>query len=104
MAKPVKIDEKSLIDNVKKSIVTGDYLILPHARIRCTQREVSAADIEYALEKGRRIKRRDRFNEELQRWSYAYEGNSIDGEPLRVIIAFIQKLAVVTVIKLGDIK
>ncbi len=84
------------------SAAKGDYLILPHARIRCTQREVSAVDIEYALEKGRRIKRRDRFDEGLQRWSYAYEGNNIDGEFLRVIIAFIQKLVVVTVVKLGE--
>jgi len=104
VTRPVKTDEKSLIDKVNKSILAGDYVILPHARIRCTQREVSAADIEYALEKGRRIKKRDRFDQELQRWSYAYEGNSIDGKPLRVIITFIQKLAVVTVVKLGDIK
>ena len=102
--KLIKVDEKSLINNVKKSIATGDYIILSHARIRCTERDVSAADIEYALEKGRRIKVRDRFDEVLQRWSYAYEGNSIDGEPLRVIIAFIQKLAIVTVVKLGGLK
>ena len=92
MTKLLKTDEKFLIDKVKKSIATGDYIILPHARIRCTEREVSAADIEYALERGRRMKVRDRFDEVLQQWSYAYEGNSIDGEPLRVIIAFIQKL------------
>lgn len=50
------------------------------------------------------MKVRDRFDQRLQRWSYAYEGNSIDGEPLRVIIAFIQKLAIVTVIKLGGVE
>lgn len=102
--KPLKTEEKSLIDRVRKSIASGDYVILPHARIRCTERDVSAADIEQALENGRRIKMRDRFDETLQRWSYAYEGNSIDGEPLRVIIAFIQKLAVVTVVKLEGSK
>lgn len=79
MTKLLKIDEKLLLDNVKKSIATGDYIILPHARIRCTEREVSAADIEYALERGKRIKMRDRFDKALQRWSYAYEGSSIDG-------------------------
>lgn len=100
MTKLLKIDEKLLLDNVKKSIAIGDYIILPHARIRCTEREVSAADIEYALETGKRIKIRDRFDKVLQRWSYAYEGSSIDGEPLRVIITFIQKLAIVTVVKL----
>ena len=104
VAKPGKLDEKLLAAIVEKSIATGDYIILPHARIRCTQRDVSAADIEYALEKGRRIKKRDRFDEGLQRWSYAYEGNSIDGEHLRVIITFVKKLAVVTVVKLGDVE
>jgi hypothetical protein len=104
VTKLLKIEEKSLIDGVKKSIATGNYIILPHARIRCTEREVSAADIEYVLEKGRRVKVRDRFDKQLQRWSYAYEGNSIDGEPLRVVIAFIQKLAIVTVVKLGGLK
>mgnify|MGYP003537893633 FL=1 len=96
----LKIDEKSLNDKIKTSIAKGDYIILPHARIRCTERDISAADIEYALAKARRVKIRDRFDEVLQRWSYAYEGNSIDGESLRVVITFIQKLAVVTVVKL----
>lgn len=100
MTKLLKIDEKLLIENVKKSIATGDYIILPHARIRCTEREVSAADIEYALERGKRIKMRDRFDKVSQRWSYAYEGSSIDGELLRVVITFIQKLAIVTIVKL----
>jgi hypothetical protein len=104
VTKRLKFDEKSLLIKVIESITTGDYIILPHARIRCSEREVSAADIEYVLEKGRRIKMRDRFDQVLQRWSYAYEGNSIDGESIRVVIAFIQKLAVVTVVKLGGIK
>jgi hypothetical protein len=102
--KALKIEEKSLLEKVRKSIATGDYVILPHARIRCTEREVSAADIEHALEIGRRIKMRDRFDEALKRWSYAYEGSSIDGESLRVIVTFIEKLAVVTVVKLGVTK
>lgn len=102
MPTTLKIDEKTLINSVKKSIATGDYVILPHARIRCTERNVSVPDIEHALEQGRRVKKRDRFDDALQRWSYTYEGDSIDGESLRVVITFIQKLAVVTVVKLGD--
>lgn len=51
MTKLLKIDEKSLLDRVKESITTGDYIILPHARTRCTEREVSAIDIEWEREK-----------------------------------------------------
>lgn len=100
MQRPLKIDEKKLINDVKESIISGDYIILPHSRIRCIERDVSAADIEHVLELGKRVKKRDRFDASLQRWSYAYEGLSIDGELLRVIITFLPKLAVVTVVKL----
>lgn len=102
MPAELKIDEKILIHHVRKSIATGDYVILPHARKRCTERNVSAADIEHALQNGIRVKKRDRYDDTLKRWSYAFEGDSIDGEPLRVIIAFIQKLSIVTVVNLGD--
>ena len=101
MQKPPKVEERILLKRVKDEISFGSYVILPHARVRCTERDVSAADIEYALEKGKRIKSRDRFDEALERWSYCFEGKSLDQERLRVIVSFINKLAIVTVVKLG---
>ena len=99
--KEQKLKELILIGQVKKAIETGEYVILPHARIRCIERDVAPADIEYVLEKGRRVKSRDRFDENLKRWSYCFEGRTIDKKPTRVIIAFIEKMAIVTVVNLG---
>lgn len=101
MIKEPKLKEIFLLDQVKKAITSGEYIVLPHARVRCVERDVSLADIEFILEKGRRIKSRDRFDERLNRWSYCFEGRTIDKEPARIIVAFIQKMAIVTVVKLG---
>lgn len=101
MAKPPKADERVLVATVREAIVTGDYVILPHARIRCSERDISATDIEFVLEKGKRTMSRDRYDESWKRWSYCFEGKTIDKEHARVVITFLQKMAIVTVVRIG---
>lgn len=101
MSKIPKPDEITLLNHVRKAVLTGDYVILPHARIRCSERDISATDIELVLEKGRRVKSRDRYDENLKRWSYCFEGKTIDKESARIVITFLQKMAIVTVVRLG---
>ena len=84
-----------------EAVGTGRYRILPHARRRCSERDVAAADIENALERGRRVARRDRYDERFEAWSYCFEGPTVDGEALRVIVAFEEWMLVVTVVRLG---
>lgn len=98
--RPPKLTKDELFARVARSVVSGDYVILPHARQRCTERDVAAPDIEEALSKGRHTPRRDRFDEDHRSWSYCFEGRSVDEVPLRVIVAFEGKMLVVTVVRL----
>lgn len=98
--RPVKLERHDLVAKVQDAISTGRYRILPHARQRCTERQVAAPDIEYALECGHPVPRRDRYDEGGRSWSYCFEGPTVDREPLRVIVAFEDLMLVVTVVRL----
>ncbi len=98
--RPPKLAKEDLLAKVFRSVAQGDYVILPHARQRCTERDVAAPDIEVALAKGRYTPRRDRYDEDHRSWSYCFEGRSVDEVPLRVIVAFEGKMLVVTVVRL----
>ena len=100
MKKP-KLDRQRLLAAVAEAISTGKYRILPHARQRCTERDDSAPDIENALERGHPVPRRDRYDEGVADWSYCFEGPTVDGDPLRVVVAFDGWMLVVTVVRLG---
>ena len=102
--RPPKLAEAELAQKVHDAVALGRYRILPHARQRCTERDVAAADIEHVLEAGHRAKVRDRFDEPRAAWSYCFEGKAIDGDDLRVVVAFEDWMLVVTVIRLNDSK
>lgn len=89
-----------LLEGVSAAIDTGRYRILPHARQRCSERDVSASDIEHALERGHRVPRRDRYDGLHQAWSYCFEGRTIDEDKLRVVITFEDWMLIVTVVRL----
>jgi len=99
--RPPKIPGPDLVSRVLDAVATGRYRILPHARQRCTEREVAAADIEQALERGRHVPARDRFDAPSASWSYCFEGSSVDGDALRVVVAFEDWMLVATVVRLG---
>ncbi len=99
--KTPKFERQDLVDRVAQALGKGEYRILPHARQRCSERDVSVPDIEAALERGRHVPRRDRYDDRLASWSYCFEGESIDGESLRVIVAFEDWMLVVTVVRFG---
>ena len=95
-----KLDKDEVLCRVQEAVKTGQYRILPHARKRCTERDVSAPDIESALETGHHVPRRDRYDEPSKDWSYCFEGHAVDGERLRIIVAFEDWMLVVTVVRL----
>jgi hypothetical protein len=101
LVKQPKLERTELLERVAEALATGRYRIRPHARRRCTERDVAAADIENALEHGRYVPRRDRYDERFAAWSYCFEGPTVDGEPLRVVVAFEDWMLVVTVVRLG---
>lgn len=100
--KKPKLARSELIDRVQDALETGKYWILPHARQRCTERDVSASDIEVALEARRHVPKRDRFDVSAGDWSYCFEGPAVDGEALRVIVTFADSMLIVTVVRLAD--
>ena len=83
---------------MQAAVKTGEYRILPHARQRCTERDVSAPDIENALESGHHVPRRDRYDEPSGDWSYCFEGRTVDGDRLRIVVAFEDWMLIVTVV------
>lgn len=97
-----KLERSVLLQRVREAVTSGEYRILPHARQRCTERDVSAPDIENALEGGRHVPRRDRYDEPSGGWSYCFEGRTVDEKPLRVVVAFEDWMLIVTVVRLDD--
>jgi hypothetical protein len=98
-----KLDRTELLRRVQEALTTGQYRVLPHARQRCSERDVSALDVENVLEAGRHVSHRDRYDDHADAWSYCFEGSSVDGDPLRVVVAFDDWMLIVTVVRLdGD--
>ena len=72
--KKPKFERSELIGRVHDALQTGKYWIVPHARQRCTERDVSATDIEVALEAHRHVPRRDRFDVSAGRLELLFRG------------------------------
>lgn len=52
-----------------------------------------------------RNKRKDIFTQGYKDWNYCIEGNSLDGDKIRIIISFDeQSLLIITVIRLGSLE
>lgn len=88
-----------MISKIHGAFRARDYLILPHARQHCDERGVRATDVEQALVAGHPVPKRDRFDEILKEWSYCFEGFTVDGIAIRVVVAFMDKMVVVTVVR-----
>lgn len=99
MQRTPKLDRMELVRRVSAAVATGQYRILPHARQRCSERLVLAPDIENALANGRPVPRRDRYDAGTSDWSYCFEGLSVDGDHLRVVVAFEDWMLIVTVVR-----
>lgn len=90
--KPAK--HVDVLGHTKKLLNANSYVFTGHARIRLNEREVTALEALYVLKNGRRKPARDRFNEkdqnglQVHRWSYAYEGQTVDKRRLRVAVSF----------------
>ena len=95
-----KLAKDDLVARVAEAVASGNYRILPHARQRCNERDVAAADIECALENGHPVPRRDRYDNLAEDWSYCFEGRTVDEDALRVVVAFEDWMLVVTVVRL----
>lgn len=100
MTKALKLGKTELLVRVRNAVRSGEYRILPHAWLRCSERDVAAPHIEAVLTDGRPVPARDRYDAGHDDWSYCFEGDTCDTGPLRVVVAFDDLMLVVTVVRL----
>lgn len=91
----------NLLEKIRKCVETGSYLIREHALQRLGEREISLKDALYVLTHGYHEKLKTTFDTVFKTWKYSIRGKTRDGVEIRIIVAFVEKMAIITVIKLG---
>ena len=81
--KPVKKTDKELWAIIEKTIANNDYVILPHAKKRQIDRDITDIDILDILEnkknrKRKRNKTKDTYTAGFLDWNYCIEGQDLD--------------------------
>ncbi len=101
-SRPPKIENISA--EAKNCISLGSYRYTAHAEIRKYERMITEQDALYIIENGLRAPIKDNFCEIYQSWKYAFEGETLQNELLRVIIGFDQNmLLIITVINIRNL-
>ena len=92
---------KNLMDVVGQRAKAGEFILLPHAISRKSQREISVADITRTLLTGWHESSKDEYKAEYAAWNYAIRGKTIDERKLRIVVSFDEnQMLVITVIKI----
>ncbi len=80
-------------------IKSGEYRYTSHGNDRKLERQITELDALYVIKTGYRVQQRDNYCEINKGWTYAFEGETLQEERLRVIVAFVENiLVIVTVI------
>ncbi len=97
---PSKKIEIALLQRVKEHVHEGSYVLVRHAILRKDERQIHLPHILHVLKNGRHEKEKDFFDIKRQIWKYAVRGKTVDGVDLRVIVAFEEKMLIITVIRI----
>lgn len=93
---------ENVIGKAKQAIAKGLYRYTAHAESRKFERMITEEDALHVIENRWRVQLRDDFCEIHQSWKYAFEGETLQDELLRVIIGFDENmLLIVTVINIS---
>ena len=84
MKRPAKMEK--VLELVQQCIKEGRWYDTRHATDRQSERSISRLEIKQALNRGRHVPSRDRYD--AMGWSYAIEGKTVDNRFLRIIVAF----------------
>jgi hypothetical protein len=76
------------------------YRISRHALERQKERSISLKQVLYVLKNGYHEEKYSVFEVKNQTWKYAIRGKTPEGIELRVIVAFLEGMAIITVIKI----
>ncbi len=99
--KPPKHED--VLAEVRRCIEAGRYLDTRHAQQRKAERAISLPDVLHVLLDGYHEKRKDRYEELYQAWSYSIRGKTIDNRRLRIVVSFDFEtgMLIITAIELG---
>jgi len=98
LERPLQIE--NLTEVIKKYIVADNLRFSKHAIERGRQRTITPYDAEYVLLNGYHEKAKTSYSDEFKTWKYAIRGKTEGNKDLRVIIAIIKGLIVITVIEI----
>ncbi|MFI5355536.1 MAG: DUF4258 domain-containing protein [Desulfobaccales bacterium] len=87
---------------MKTALEEGSYFITFHASRRMLERDISRKELFHVLSYGHREEAKDHFTERMRAWTYAVRGRTAEGRELRIAVAIMHAVAVVTVIDLQE--
>jgi pectin methylesterase-like acyl-CoA thioesterase len=91
---------ENLLEKIKTCIEAEEYRFSDHAVKRGVERFISYQDTLYVLANGLHEKEKTTFDLKHQTWKYAIRGKTVDRIDTRVVVAFKEKMVVITVIRL----
>lgn len=98
--KPRPAQIGNLLERIRESVKTGNYIVRKHALERLNERAISLRDVNYVLIRGYHEKQKTSFDSVFQTWKYSIRGKTMDGLEVRVIVSFVEMMAIITVIRL----
>ena len=104
---PIKKNDGELFKLVEKSIKDENYVFLPHAKQRLSERRISELVVLKILEglegtKRKRNKKKDSFQKDEEDWNYCIEGVDSNNKKIRIILSFTEKqMPIITVMWVG---
>ena len=95
---PIQIENP--LEKIKYFLEREEYRFSKHAIQRRIERSISHQDVIYVLTTGFHEIRKSLFDVKSQTWKYSIRGKTVDGADIRVIVALVEKMVVITVIRL----
>ena len=77
------------MEKIREFVRRDKWSFSQHAFERSNERDIDILDVSYVLKNGYHEEKKTKFNEARNSWNYAIRGITLDGEDIRVIIAFI---------------
>ena len=100
MKRPPKLE--NVLAKAKSGIEKGKYVATFHAECRQFERDITLLDALHVIKAGFREPKHDQYKDEYKAWNYAVRGDSLQSDPVRVIISFDDdEMLIITVINLA---
>lgn len=97
--RPDRSEAADILSEIQAAAAAGGVVPSKHARLRMSERNVTLPEIVYVLETG--VLEDARTRVEPEGTSHAVRGETVDGRVLRVVVALVQRVLIVTVVDLS---